>query len=317
MAKLSLALALGLGSLALTLWVGLRSPAAADSSRRLMVLRQPTDPAPGSLDPLCIAMHCAVPATSCVVQGNCRNALKCSMDCGSVPVEKIAGCQYLCEMTYGYESTEYIDFIKCAVDNHCITPTPADGHCRASAKDTVQDITDFSQIEGDWWVTRGINCGNHEQGDKENGGGYDWYPCQHERFVQTKMPDGSMNWQNNITYCGGKNGGLKECTTKIIETVANVSLPSPGVVHHLYTDAPLAPQDEHWNIVSRPHPDWIFVIWCGRTPLLPYNGGIVLSRATRDDSAIPADVLADFKATAKRFNVEWDELCASSNKDCP
>ena len=28
----------------------------------------------------------------------------------------------------------------------------------------------------------------------------------------------------------------------IIETIANVSLPAPGVVQHDYTDAPLSPQ---------------------------------------------------------------------------
>jgi len=274
-------------------------------------------PAPGSLNGMCAAVHCAMPAGKCAISGKCREALKCSMDCGTVPVNKIAGCQYLCEMTHGYASPEYNEFIKCTVDNKCITPTPKDGHCRASDSDAVQSITDMSQIAGDWWVTRGINCGNTKNGDKEDGGGYDWYPCQHERFIQVKGTDGKPFWQNNITYCGGSNGGLKQCTTTVIDTVANVSLTSPGVVHHLYTDAPLAPQTEYWRIVSRPHPDWVFVIWCGNTPLLPYNGGIVLSRAARDDSTIPPDVLVDFKKTATKFGVEWDELCPSSNADCP
>ncbi len=47
------------------------------------------------------------------------------------------------------------------------------------------------------------------------------------------------HWINNVTYCGGKHD---KCTTDIIVTIANVSMPAPGVVNHKYTDAPLDPQ---------------------------------------------------------------------------
>ena len=42
-----------------------------------------------------------------------------------------------------------------------------------------------------------------------------------------------------MTYCDGKHN---ECTSPMIVTVANVSVPVPGVVKHEYTDAPLMPQ---------------------------------------------------------------------------
>ena len=42
-----------------------------------------------------------------------------------------------------------------------------------------------------------------------------------------------------MTYCDGKNN---ECTSPMIVTIANVSVPVPGVVKHEYTDAPLMPQ---------------------------------------------------------------------------
>ena len=45
----------------------------------------------------------------------------------------------------------------------------------------------------------------------------------------------------------------------MIVTVANVSMSAPGVVHHDYTDAPLAPQSEDWRLVSWPHPDYALV----------------------------------------------------------
>ena len=42
-----------------------------------------------------------------------------------------------------------------------------------------------------------------------------------------------------VTYCGGS---ADQCVTDMIVTIANVSMPAPGVVHHDYTDAPLSPQ---------------------------------------------------------------------------
>ena len=85
------------------------------------------------------------------------------------------------------------------------------------------------------------------------------YPCQHERFIQQE----NGQWINNVTYCSGIyvfiyfllmqfhekyhnyfffSGKHDECTTEIIVTIANISLPSPGVIKHDYIDAPLAPQ---------------------------------------------------------------------------
>ena len=86
------------------------------------------------------------------------------------------------------------------------------------------------QIKGDWWVIRGLNCGQNDFP-----GGYDGYPCQHERFI---LQDNGQ-WINNVTYCDGKHD---QCISDIIVTIANVSLPAPGVVQHDYTDAPLSPQ---------------------------------------------------------------------------
>ena len=77
-----------------------------------------------------------------------------------------------------------------------------------------------------------------------------------------------------MTYCGGRHD---KCDTNIIVTIANVSMPVPGVssnsqlrrftfasmqvVHHDYVDAPLAPQSEDWRLVSFPHPDYAFMMW--------------------------------------------------------
>ena len=57
-------------------------------------------------------------------------------------------------------------------------------------------------------MTWGLNCG---EGDYP--GGYDGYPCQHERFVQ----QGDGQWINNVTYCSGKDD---VCDSEIIVTIA-------------------------------------------------------------------------------------------------
>merc|ERR1712072_1401752 len=56
-------------------------------------------------------------------------------------------------------------------------------------------------------------------------------------------------WINNITYCGGANGGLAQCNTSVIDTIANITMCAPGAVCHSYTDSPLTPQFEHWRVI--------------------------------------------------------------------
>ena len=132
-------------------------------------------------------------------------------------------------MTHGYENQPFLDVIICMQDNGCMANYPTDGICFGNDEDGVKEVTKLEQIAGDWWVVQGLSCG---QGDFP--GGYDWYPCQHHRFIQQK----SGQWINNITYCGGKED---KCVSGMIVTIANISLPSPGVVRHDYTDTPLAP----------------------------------------------------------------------------
>jgi len=153
---------------------------------------------------------------------------------------------------------------------------------------------------------QGLNCGH---GDYP--GGYDGYPCQHERFVRQE----SGQWINNVTYCGGKND---KCVSEMIVTVANITLPKPGVVRHVYTDAPLSPQVEDWRILSWPDQgDYLFMLWCGRLPVLEYNGGIVLSR-NRNEHDMPKEVQQEFRQLAAKFGIDYDkDLCINNNDKCP
>lgn len=292
--------------------------------------------------------HCSGQMLKCgmaSVRGDkCMETLKCTNACQDLqnkdPARNQApGCSYLCEMTTGYLSKPFMELMECiALKNdkgepRCATPYPNDGECLATDADAVQNLTSLDQLEGDWWVVKGTNCGQQADGSpfhnlpkrqptpgKSFPGGYDWYPCQHERFVKSNghdFPNPTTPWVNNITYCGGANGGLAQCSTPIIDTVANVTMCAPGVVCHNYTDAPLKPQFEHWRVISWPHKDYAASIWCGGTPLVTYNGGIVLVRNNRNLDGMPAYVEAAFRAAYKKVGVDYDQMCESSNAQCP
>ena len=62
---------------------------------------------------------------------------------------------------------------------------PDDGVCKVSEKDGQKDLTDVSDIEGDWWVIKGLNP--H----------YDSFPCQHNRYRQDQN---TGVWYNNVTW---------------------------------------------------------------------------------------------------------------------
>jgi len=318
------------------------SAAELEAVKVLKELEKVQAGAPGPNIP-CMMRHCLPEMTKCVASAaigdKCLETLRCTTGCKDDGHNRAPGCAYLCEMTTGYKSEIYTKMIECMGErNKCLPIYPDDGDCLATDADAAQNITSLDQLEGDWWVVKGINCGQVSDGapfkppgsqplpklspttGRNYPGGYDWYPCQHERFVKSNghdFPNPTTPWVNNITYCGGANGGLKECTTDIIDTVANITLCAPGVVCHNYTDAPLKPQFEHWRIISMPHPDWIASIWCGGTPLVTYNGGITLGRNKRTMADMPQWVADNFAAAYKKHGVDWNQMCPSSNEGCP
>ncbi len=150
-------------------------------------------------------------------------------ECAGKPDE--AQCSFACGMLDGNEN--FSNLLKCMVDNGCMPQYEDDGLCLAADSDALQDLVDIDSVKGDWWVLKGQNCGQ----DDVWRGAYDWYPCQHGRFV--KVDDGS--WINNTTYCNGKDS---QCTSDYIVTIPKLSMVSPGVVRHDYPEgeAPIVPQ---------------------------------------------------------------------------
>jgi len=197
-------------------------------------------------------------------------------------------------------------------DHDCLPVThKSDGICLANDTQTITNLTTLSQIPGKWWIVRGQNCG--QNGDWP--AGFDFFPCQRDEFVLEDPKNPAGKWIDHIAYCGGSNNS---CTTPMLYTVANVSMTSPGVMTHWYTDPPLKPQTEEWRVLSWPHPDWMLYIYCGVTPTGPYAGGSVVSHGNKKAGDIPKYVEEIFRAKAKEFNFDYDAMCISDDtiKQC-
>lgn len=196
--------------------------------------------------------------------------------------------------------------MQCMSDHGCLPVSPSDGVCLANDSDTIKNLTDMTQVKGKWWILRGLNCG--QEGWPA---GFDYFPCQRDEFV----PGDNGQWTDRIAYCGGTND---TCVTPMVFTVANVSLTSPGVMTHWYTDPPLIPQVEEWRVLSWPHPDWMLYVYCGSTPTGPYAGGSVVNR-NNDPSTIgdiPVYVEEEFRSTAHHFGFNYNAMCVSHVTNC-
>jgi len=251
---------------------------------------------------LCMAVHCAFESAACVLDQLCLQTLECMLECEGRP--DLSQCQFECEMTLGINNEPFENLLQCLIRNDCFPEVPPDGLCLAGPEDTVQNITDLEKVSGDWWVVLGVNCGQ----DDVWIGGYDWYPCQHQRYLSL-----DQGWINNTTYCGGNNS---TCTTEQIVTTPHATMPNPGLIRLDYDDAPLLPQVERWHIVAWPQEEFMFVMWCGSNPALNYNGAFVLSRG-RTLSGINPDTESEFRRIAKNHGVDYDAMCVSDNTECP
>lgn len=267
-------------------------------NRRLLQSSPPPMPNVG-----CILEHCTGAGAKCVADKRCRAALECDAKCQTSP--EVNSCNLICELTSGYNNTLYKNTLQCAVDHDCMPHYPPDGQCLAQDNQTIATLTNMSQVAGKWWILKGLNCG-------QTGwpAGFDYFPCQRDEFVL----DANSKWVDHIAYCGGNDNN---CTTPIVNTVANVSITSPGVMTHWYTDPPLTPQTEEWRVLSWPdQADWMLYIYCGSTPLGPYGGGSVVSRTHKKITDIPADVEAEFKKVAAQFGFSYDSMCVSDVSEC-
>jgi len=245
----------------------------------------------------------------CVLEGACRETALCNARCAGKPNE--LACDLLCELNTGYSSTRYRNILKCMNEHDCLPFEPgSDGVCLSSTpSEAGLALTSMDQMEGKWWIFRGMNCG--QEGWPA---GFDAFPCQRDEFVRQSNGD----WVDNIAYCGGNVSDSQDCKTPIVNTEATVYISSPGVMTHNYTDPPLTPQNEEWRVLSWPDQgDWMLYIYCGYTPTGAYAGGSVVSRSeARMNSQIPIEYEEEFRGVAKQYGFDYDEMCLSDLTNC-
>ena len=68
--------------------------------------------------------------------------------------------------------------LQCMATHECLPKMPPDGECLAKDTDTIQNLTKLEQVQGKWWILKGINCGQ-----KGWPAGFDFFPCQRDKFV--------------------------------------------------------------------------------------------------------------------------------------
>lgn len=179
---------------------------------------------------ICNTLHCFSQMIGCYQDQGCFDIVQCMAKCED-PSD--APCLFECGLNEISKNEAFQTFMTCSIDNDCIPEYEDDGFCLAMDEMAMQTLTEVDDLKGDWWVLKGQNCGQ----DSVWRGGYDWYPCQHGRFVQ--VDDGE--WINNTTFCAGKDS---KCESDYFVTTPKIYFTNPGVLANDYPkgEAPVVPQ---------------------------------------------------------------------------
>ena len=145
----------------------------------------------------CTIWKCSSELKSCLSDRKCAIALGCNAQC--VSKSNADSCNLLCELNYGYNNTEYSNLLSCLVESGCLPVSPMDGVCLADDSQADKSLVRMDQIDGQWWVLKGLNCGQ----DDIWTGGFDYFPCQYDYFLSPKI-DSDSQWTDRISYCGGE-----------------------------------------------------------------------------------------------------------------
>jgi len=231
--------------------------------------------------------QCASETVICLQDTPCREGLLCSMNCGvkyaNDPM-KLGPCEFGCQLLYTQGDDTFLTLLNCMIETGCLAKMPDNGECRLNNTDGLKNITTMDQIEGDWWVVRGVN------------NQIDTIPCQMNR-IQHKPDD---SWVANCTL----NDTLVSPPIEV-RTTPLVKMDPPGTMTAIYDVG--THQIEYWTIISYPHPDWIFMLWCGFNDVIDYAGGIIQTRApNKQYDNIPPWVEQLFREAAAKYGLEYD-----------
>jgi hypothetical protein len=92
----------------------------------------------------------------------------------------------------------------------------------------------------------------------------------------------------------------------------SVTTPYPGYFVHWY---PSLNQTEPWVVISKPHSDYMMMLWCGENPVMKYAGGILLSKS-KDYNDMPKWVEDELRQAVNSHGLDFDKLFINDNSQC-
>jgi len=230
---------------------------------------------------------CASQTEKCLLEKKCRKGLLCSMNCG-IKYErdplKLGPCEFGCQLLFTQNDKTFLSLLHCMITTGCLSKMPDNGECRLKPTDGLKNITSMEQMQGNWWVARGVN------------NQIDTIPCQMNRI----QPVANGEWFANCTL----NDTLSKPPQEV-RTVPKVKMDPPGTMTAIYDVG--TNQVEYWTIISFPHPEWMFMLWCGSNDIISYAGGIVQTlNPNKQYSDIPPWVEDLFRQAAAEYGLRYD-----------
>lgn len=95
---------------------------------------------PGS----CLIENCSTKVLECLADGQCFKASLCNAGCSKKA--NVEGCNLLCELTYGYNSSKYRELLQCMSEHDCLPVSPPDGVCLANDTNAIKNLTNMAQV---------------------------------------------------------------------------------------------------------------------------------------------------------------------------
>ena len=186
-------------------------------------------------------------------------------------------------------------FMECVGDNQCMSLPPIPSQCRAPGNITLLKKLSPKDLEGAWWVTKGLHPV------------YDCYPCQHLSF----KPLNATTWSYKPKYqVYLANGSLELADQEFF--FPNTT---PGdSISFLYHDVGLSHYETWWLFDAADDKSYILLYYCGHTLQWYYDGSLVLSR---QPSLSAADYTNITESYSKAVGLKLSDFCDTTTKQCP
>ncbi|KAJ3314929.1 Violaxanthin de-epoxidase, chloroplastic [Blyttiomyces sp. JEL0837] len=255
----------------------------------------------------CLLLHCGGQVAACEADTTCRTGLNCLNGCSSQANPMV--CQVQC--MGAYPSQKLTDLNTCIFKNQCVPKVPPSGSCPAPTNlaPVQKSGVTIDDLNGSWWVLRGLSPT------------YDYFACQQMKFTPINTTLHRYDYYYKAGGIAKDNVSYIPCNaTTITDTTSSTKAPLTGQFTINYSVFGGLGSD-HWYFLSRPHPDFALIWYCGVSDAAgSYTGGVV---AARDPYAVVPDaVLAAFQkdladsAFPSTNNVTFADYKVVTNANC-